>query len=85
MSLIEKIRLLTSMYLISINNSTKSICMKTKITFFLLTFFMFVGNTYSQFDVNHPDVRNCGLAPNYYTDVFNCNSNNFMLKTEVFK
>ena len=85
MSLIEKIRLLTSMYLISINNSTKSICMKTKITFFLFTFFMFVGNTYSKFYSNHSDLRNCELATNYYTDVFNCNSNNFMLKTEVFK
>ena len=59
--------------------------MKTKITFFLLTFLMFVGNTYSQFDANRPDLRNCELATNYYTDVFNCNSNNFMLKTEVFK
>ncbi|WP_396141325.1 hypothetical protein [Flavobacterium sp.] len=61
--------------------------MKTKITFFLLTFFMFVGNTYSRFHANHTDLRNCGcgLAPNYYTDVFNCNSNNFTLKTEVFK
>ena len=85
MSLIEKIRLPTSMYLISINNSTKSICMKTKITFFLLTFLLFIGNTYSLFDAIYPDLRNCGLATNYYTDVFNCNSNNFMLKTEVFK
>jgi gliding motility-associated-like protein len=71
------------MYLISINNSNKFICMKAKITYFLLTFLMFVGNTYSQFDANHPDLRNCGLAPNYYTDVFNCNSNNFTLK-DVF-
>jgi hypothetical protein len=58
--------------------------MKTKITFFLLTFLMFVGNTYSQFDANQTDMRNCGLATNYYTDVFNCNSNNFTFKTEVF-
>ena len=59
--------------------------MKIKITFFLLTFLMFVSNTYSRFDANQTDIRNCGLAPNYYTDVFNCNSNNFMLKTEVLK
>lgn len=45
---------------------------------------MFVGNTYSQFDANQTDMRNCGLATNYYTDVFNCNSNNFTFKTEVF-
>ena len=38
--------------------------MKTKITFFLLTFLMFVSNTYSQFDANQTDIRNCGLAPN---------------------
>ncbi|SHH07915.1 SprB repeat-containing protein, partial [Flavobacterium fluvii] len=61
--------------------------MKTKITHFLLAFFMFVGNIFSQvsppFDANHPDLRNCGVAPNYYLDVFNCNSNNFTLK-DVF-
>ena len=57
--------------------------MKTKFTFLLLTFLTFVGNTYSQFDANHPDLRNCGSAPNYYTDVFNCNSNNFTLR-DVF-
>ena len=57
--------------------------MKTKITLFLLAFSMFVGNIYSQFDANHPDLRNCGVAPNYYLDVFNCNSENFTLK-DVF-
>ncbi|MDI5896081.1 gliding motility-associated C-terminal domain-containing protein [Flavobacterium algoritolerans] len=54
--------------------------MKTKITLLLLTLFMFVGNIYSQFDSNHPDLRNCGTAPNYYLDLFNCESNNFELK-----
>ena len=61
--------------------------MKTKITLLLLAFSVFVGNLYSQvtppFDANHPDLRNCGVAPNYYLDVFNCNSNNFTLK-DVF-
>ncbi len=61
--------------------------MKTKITLLLMAFSVFVGNLYSQvtppFDANHPDLRNCGVAPNYYLDVFNCNSNNFTLK-DVF-
>ena len=57
--------------------------MKTKITLLLLTLFMFVGNVYSQFDTNHPDLRLCGTAPNYYLDAFNCTSNNFTLK-DVF-
>ncbi|WP_284653831.1 HYR-like domain-containing protein, partial [Flavobacterium terrisoli] len=53
--------------------------MKSKITLLLLTLFMCVSNSYSQFDAQHPDLRNCGSAPNYYLDVFNCNSNNFTL------
>jgi VCBS repeat-containing protein len=57
--------------------------MKSKITFLLLAFFLFVSNTYSQFDANHPDLRLCGVAPNYYTNVFNCNSANFTLQ-DVF-
>ncbi|WP_310381827.1 HYR domain-containing protein [Flavobacterium sp.] len=41
--------------------------MKTKITLILLAFFMFVSNTYSQFDAQHPDLRLCG---------YNCTANN---------
>ncbi|WNM18414.1 HYR-like domain-containing protein [Flavobacterium capsici] len=53
--------------------------MKSKITLLLLILFTTIGNLYSQFDAQHPDLRNCGVAPNYYLDVFNCNSNNFTL------
>ncbi|MBC7607223.1 MAG: SprB repeat-containing protein, partial [Burkholderiales bacterium] len=53
--------------------------MKSKITFLLLACLMFVGNLYSQFDAQHPDLRLCGSSPNYYLDVFNCTSNNFTL------
>ena len=53
--------------------------MKSKITLLLLSFFLFSGNMYSQFDSQHPDLRLCGTAPNYYLDVFNCTSNNFTL------
>lgn len=57
--------------------------MKSKITFLLLALFMFVSNTYSQFDAQHPDLRLCGSPPNYYLDAFNCTSNNFTLN-DVF-
>ncbi len=40
---------------------------------------MFVNNSYSQFDGNHPDLRLCGSPPNYYLDLYNCDSNNFEL------
>ena len=53
--------------------------MKAKITFLLLALFTIVGNTYSQFDAQHPDLRLCGSAPNYYLDYYNCTSNNFTL------
>ncbi|MFV8389914.1 beta strand repeat-containing protein, partial [Flavobacterium sp. LB1P71] len=36
--------------------------MKAKITLLLLTLFMFVGNIYSQFDTNHPDLRSCNYS-----------------------
>ncbi|WP_338648448.1 gliding motility-associated C-terminal domain-containing protein [Flavobacterium sp. KS-LB2] len=36
--------------------------MKTKITLLLLTLFVFVGNTYSQFDAQHPDLRSCNYS-----------------------
>ncbi|MFV5700220.1 PKD domain-containing protein, partial [Flavobacterium sp. ZT3R17] len=45
--------------------------MKTKITLLLLTLFMFVGNIYSQFDTNHPDLRLFG---------YNCTSNNVTIQ-----
>jgi gliding motility-associated-like protein len=57
----------------------KSKCMKAKITFLLFAMLMLSGKMYSQFDAQHPDLRLCGSAPNYYLDVFNCNSNNFTL------
>jgi gliding motility-associated-like protein len=58
----------------------KSKCMKAKITFLLLGMLMlFSGKMYSQFDAQHPDLRLCGSAPNYYLDAFNCTSNNFTL------
>ncbi|MBP8157376.1 MAG: hypothetical protein KAX93_03280, partial [Flavobacterium sp.] len=57
--------------------------MKSKITFLLLTLFMCVSNSYSQFTSNYPDLRLCGNSPNYYLDLFNCDSNNFEL-TDVF-
>ncbi|MFV8367925.1 PKD domain-containing protein, partial [Flavobacterium sp. XS1P27] len=60
--------------------------MKSNFTLLLLTFFLFVGNTYSQnepIDSNHPDLRLCGVAPNYYLDVFTCKSENYTLK-DVF-
>ena len=45
--------------------------MKTKITLLLLTFFLFVGNTYSQFTSSQPDLRLYG---------YNCTSNNVTIQ-----
>lgn len=56
--------------------------MKAKFTLFLLIVFGF-NVLHSQFSNDKPDLRLCGVAPNYYQDYFNCTSNNYTLN-DVF-
>ncbi|CCG53278.1 Protein of unknown function precursor; putative adhesin [Flavobacterium indicum GPTSA100-9 = DSM 17447] len=53
--------------------------MKTKITPLILSLCFWISFTYGQFTTDKPDLRNCGSAPNYYLDYFNCTSNNYTL------
>src|SRR6478609_6358806 len=53
--------------------------MKIKSTFLILFISIWVNQFYGQFTPQKPDLRNCGSAPNYYTDYFNCTSNNYTL------
>ena len=53
--------------------------MKTRITLFVLSFLFWGNQIYAQFTPDKPDLRNCGTAPNYYTEYFNCTSNNYTL------
>ena len=53
--------------------------MKIKSTFLILFISIWVNQFYGQFSEDKPDLRDCGNAPNYYLDYFNCNSNNYTL------
>ena len=53
--------------------------MKIKSTFLILFISIWVNQFYGQFTPQKPDLRNCGSAPNYYLDYFNCTSNNYTL------
>ena len=53
--------------------------MKTKITLVILITLLGINSIFSQFSGTRPDLRLCGSAPNYYTDYFNCKSNNYTL------
>ncbi|MGV7107993.1 PKD domain-containing protein, partial [Flavobacterium sp. U410] len=53
--------------------------MKAKITLLLLIIAIGLNMSYGQFTADKPDLRLCGTAPNYYTDYFNCTSNNYTL------
>ena len=53
--------------------------MKTKITLAIFIFILGINSIFSQFTSDRPDLRLCGSAPNYYTDYFNCTSNNYTL------
>ena len=57
--------------------------MKIKSTFLILFISIWVNQFYGQFTPQKPDLRNCGSAPNYYLDYFNCTSNNYTLN-DVF-
>ncbi|KIX22915.1 hypothetical protein SY27_03660, partial [Flavobacterium sp. 316] len=53
--------------------------MRAKITLLILYAFIGINSVYSQFTADKPDLRLCGSPPNYYTDYFNCTSNNYTL------
>jgi gliding motility-associated-like protein len=53
--------------------------MKPKITLLLLFILIGFNNVFSQTTPQHPDLRTCGSAPNFYEDYFNCTSNNYTL------
>ena len=53
--------------------------MKTIITLVILITLLGINSIFSQFSGTRPDLRLCGSAPNYYTDYFNCKSNNYTL------
>ena len=53
--------------------------MKIKSTLLILFISLWVNQFYGQFTLQKPDLRNCGSAPNYYLDYFNCSSNNYSL------